>query len=109
MDDQALALASSWGLLPRDSSLGEAEEVATSYHPPSGTVPEAQATRSHTTSIARGVSIGTGGGAVCGGDKGREEWAPLWEALGVLSMPSVSIGAGKCLLPLSVIRQNPSP
>ncbi|CAM9923488.1 unnamed protein product, partial [Laminaria digitata] len=53
VDDRALSLASSWGLLPHNSdSLIEAEE-------------------------------------------GREEWAPLWEALGVLSMPPVSVGTGE--------------
>ena len=95
MDDEALALASEWGLLPRDNSLGEAEEITASSLP-GGTEPEAQAALSPAL-IARGVSTVTGSGAVFAGGKGREEWAPLWEALGVLCMPSVSIGAGKCL------------
>lgn len=73
--------------------------VPASGLPKSGSGPEAQATSlSHSgASIARGVSTGTGGGAVSGGGegKGREEWAPLWEALGVLSMPPVSVGTGE--------------
>ncbi|CBN77000.1 hypothetical protein Esi_0024_0189 [Ectocarpus siliculosus] len=52
VDGEALALAATWGLLPRDAA--------------SGAVGEA--------------------------DKSREEWSPLWEAMGMLSVPSVVVG-----------------
>ncbi|CAN0450646.1 unnamed protein product, partial [Ectocarpus sp. 8 AP-2014] len=53
VDGEALALAATWGLLPRDAA--------------SGAVGEAE--------------------------KSREEWSPLWEAMGMLSVPSVVVGA----------------
>ncbi|CAM9898804.1 unnamed protein product [Ectocarpus fasciculatus] len=53
VDGEALALAATWGLLPRD-----------------------------------GVSGATGGS-----EKNREDWSPLWEAMGMLSVPSVVVGA----------------
>lgn len=44
--------------------------------------------------IAAGAGGGSGGRGGGGGSaKGREEWAPLWEAMGVLSVPSVTVGA----------------
>ena len=109
VDDEALALASAWGLLPGDS-LGETEGVlpGDSLGETEGVAAGAQAALSPGSTVP-GVSIGAGGGAVCGGGKGREKWTPLWEALGVLSMPSVSVGAGKRLSPLSVSHQKLNP
>lgn len=61
VDGEALALAATWGLLPRDGASGAAGEA----------------------------------------EKSREEWSPLWEAMGMLSVPSVAVGAaaagGWCL------------
>ncbi|CAM9728003.1 unnamed protein product [Ectocarpus sp. 12 AP-2014] len=53
VDGEALSLAATWGLLPRDGASGAAGEA----------------------------------------EKSREEWSPLWEAMGMLSLPSVVVGA----------------
>ncbi len=84
VDDQARALAAAWGLLSYQGAgegSGAADDEAVAVGGPTG----------DTNGGGSGAG-GTGGGGA-GGGKSRAEWAPLWEAMGMLSVPAVSVGA----------------
>lgn len=106
MDDQARALAEAWGLLSRDNNTSNANDheavtVATQF----GAAVTGGSTASSSPSTAASgeaparrapsaCNDGGGGGRVVGGrETSREDWAPLWEAMAMLSVPSVSVGA----------------
>lgn len=116
VDDQARALAAAWGLLSRSinsnisGDASDDEAVAVAKHvgqavadgsTPSS--PSTAATGAASAGAARpaGNNCGDGGGgrAERGGGTSRKDWAPLWEAMAMLSAPSVSVGAvgaGEC-------------
>lgn len=92
MDDKALALAMGWGLLSPVS--------------PSN-LPEKHASRSATTVSSSSIPFSEEHNGSAGvssvledfrgarnGLEGRE-WAALWEAMEVLSLPKVTVGAGE--------------
>lgn len=85
MDDQARALAAAWGLLSSDNKNNNhiSGDSAASDH-------EAVTVAKRFGAANNG---GGDGGAETGGDAGRDDWAPLWEAMAMLSVPSVSVGA----------------
>lgn len=87
VDDQARYLATMWGLLgssdadPVSNSTESRGDKAAGLDPGSAPGPE------------KGVH--KVGGVGHPGVSGKEGWAPLWEALGVLSVPRVTLGAGE--------------
>lgn len=88
MNEQALALASAWGLLSHDDSF---REVASS----NSRLPEhSPLAPLSCTGVAPEFSTSKGGD-VAMVPKEREEWATLWEALAALSLPRVAVGAGE--------------
>lgn len=119
MGDQARALAAAWGLLSGDNNNYISEDFDVSEHE---AVADAKKFGAAVTGGSRpspspqnaasgvapaggarpaGNNRNGGGTAEKRGDARREDWAPLWEAMAMLSVPSVSVGAvgaGECLI-----------
>lgn len=88
MDDQAQALAAAWGLLSSDNNNSNNNNHISG---------DSAASDNEAVSIAKQFGAADNGGGGGRAERGvggrREDWTPLWEAMAMLSVPSVSVGA----------------
>lgn len=96
VDDQARSLAVAWGLQSRNSnsSTASVEDQCTMHYQGNGDPAADELPLVAETSgpgVGRAGSVGTWKGTRAK----FERWAPPWEALGVLSVPAVALGAGE--------------
>lgn len=92
MDDKALTLAMAWGLVSPISSSNLPEKHASRS---ATTISSSSIPSSEEHGGSAGVSSVLGGFGGARNGLGDQEWAALWEAMGILSLPKVTVGAGE--------------
>lgn len=99
VDNHARTLAEAWGLISTNSPAATTTDQSTvnyqgnGYPSPVG-LPLSPESLGPGVGATRTEDIGTWEGV----EAKHEQWTTLWEALGVLSLPSVTVGAGEVML-----------